>query len=188
MKVKVGVSNRHCHLTYETYKKLFNKEELTKLKDLKQPGQYAAEEYVTIKGPKGQMDKVRVLGPFRKYDQVEVAQTDCYKLGISAPVRKSGDLEGATNLTIVGPTGIEVELPCAIIANRHIHIDKKMAEELNILDDDAVDVFIGGEKKGMIEAFFKITDEAFFELHLDTDDANAFLLKQDDEVEIKLNK
>ena len=183
MKIQVGVSNRHCHLTKEIFKELFQKEELTFLKDLKQPNQYAAVETITIKGPKGQIDNVRVLGPFRSYNQVEVSKTDCYKLGIDAPVRKSGDLTNASSLVLVGPHS-EIKLDCGIIANRHIHISKKDAEELNVKDNERALVNIKGIKPGVIVAQYKVSDSAYMELHLDTDDANAFMLKQDDEVEI----
>ena len=172
MKVQVGVSNRHCHLTKDVYQKLFGKEDLTYLRPLKQGGQYASAETLTIKGPKGSIDRVRVLGPLRDYNQVEVSKTDCYKLGIDAPMRKSGHLDGAADITLVGPLG-EVCVPVAIIANRHIHISPEDAKKLGVVDD---------------EAQFKVTPDGFFELHLDTDDANGFLLRQDDFVEIDLEK
>jgi putative phosphotransacetylase len=185
MKIPVGVSNRHCHLTKEVYYKLFNKEDLTFKKDINQPTQFAAEECVTIKGPKGIIENVRILGPFRSYNQVEVSKTDTYKLGINPPVRCSGHLDGAEDITIIGPCS-EITIPCAILANRHIHISKDEANKLNIKDNEPVLVKINTEKKGTIEAFFKVSDIAYKEIHLDTDDANGFLLKQNDEVEIEL--
>lgn len=187
MKVSVGVSARHCHLTKEVYEKLFGRSELTYKSPLKQPGQFASEERVTIKGPKGFIEGVRILGPLRSYNQVEVSKTDCYKLGVNPPVRKSGHLEGAAEVEIIGPKD-KITLPCCIIANRHIHITKEMANSLGVKDDDSVGILIDGEKKGVVEGFFKVTDKAYFELHLDTDDANGFLLKQDDIVEIRLKK
>lgn len=187
MKIKVGVSARHCHLTQETYEKLFNRKDLTFKKALNQPGQFASEETVIIKGPKGAIEHVRILGPLRSYDQVEVSKTDAYKLGINPPVRKSGHLDGASAVEIIGPVG-KVTLNCAIIANRHIHISDADAKKLNVNDADAVGIIINGEKQGIIEGFFKTSKDGYFELHLDTDDANSFLLKQNDEVEIKLKK
>ena len=187
MKVQVGVSNRHCHLTKEVYQKLFGKEDLTYLRPLKQGGQYASAETLTIKGPKGSIDRVRVLGPLRDYNQVEVSKTDCYKLGIDAPMRKSGHLDGAADITLVGPLG-EVCVPAAIIANRHIHISPEDAKKLGVVDDEKVVVKINTIKPGTIEAQFKVTPDGFFELHLDTEDANGFLLRQDDFVEIDLEK
>ena len=184
MKIKVGVSNRHVHLNNEDYKILFGDIPLTKRNDLTQPGMYACNETVTIKGEKREYNNVRVLGPLRNYTQVEVSKTDCYYLGVDPPVRNSGDLEGAGMITIIGPKG-EITKEAAIIAARHIHVDKKIREEYHLEDVNIVRVKINGEKGGIIEkVHLKDSDEAFFELHLDTDDANAFLLKQGDEVEI----
>ena len=181
------MSNRHCHLTKEVYEKLFGKSELTFKRALNQPGQFASEETIIIKGPKGSIEKVRVLGPFRSYNQVEVSKTDAYKLGINPPVRKSGDLEGASLLELIGPKD-KITLPCGIIANRHIHISDDLAKEWGVVDDEPVGVIIDGEKKGLVESFFKTSSDGYLEIHLDTDDANGFLLKQNDTVEIRFKK
>ena len=103
-KVPVGISNHHVHLTKETYEQLFH-EKIEKLKDLKQTGEYASKQTVTIKGPKGEIEKVRILGPFRSYNQVEISNSDAFILGIKPPVRKSGDLENAEKITIIGENG-----------------------------------------------------------------------------------
>lgn len=184
MKISVGISARHVHLTKDDFIKLFGYDELTKYKDIKQPGLFAAEEKVTIKGPKGQKENVRIMGPFRSYSQVEITKTDSYDLGVNAFYRKSGSIENTDTIKVIGPVG-EIDLP-VIIANRHIHIDKKQAEELNVKDHQEAIIKIQGEKPGAILAYYKISDEAYFELHLDLDDANAFLLKQDDVVELVL--
>ena len=184
MKVAVGISNRHVHLTKEDFELLFGKRELTKRNDLKQPGQFACNERVTIEGCKGSIENMIIVGPFRNYTQVEISKTDCYKLGIEAPVRDSGDLEGASMVTIIGPLG-KLEKPCAIIANRHIHVDKEILKEKNLVGIKEVRIKITGEKSGILEnVHIKEMDDAYFELHLDTDDANAFLLKNGYEVEI----
>ena len=184
MKVLVGVSNHHVHLTKDDYLKLFGKNELTVRNLLKQPGQFASNEKVTIEGEKGSLEDITIVGPFRDYTQVEVSKTDCYKLGIDPPVRESGELEGASLVKIIGPAG-EIEKECAIIANRHIHVDKKILEEKNLIGVKEVSIKIDGEKSGIINnVSLKENDEAYFELHLDTDDANAFLLKNGLEVEI----
>ena len=186
MKVKVGVSNRHVHLTCEDYKALFGNIPLTKRNDLNQPGMYACNETVIIKGPKRSIENVRVLAPLRDYTQVEVSKTDCYYIGIDSPVRNSGDLKDASLITIIGPKG-EITKNAGIIAARHIHVDKKIRMKKGLLNVKKVKVRIPGEKGGIINnVYLKDSDEAYFELHLDTDDANAFLLKQDDEVEIIL--
>ena len=184
MKINVGISNRHVHLNNEDYKILFGDIPLTKRNDLTQPGMYACNETVTIKGTKRSIENVRVLGPLRDYTQVEISKTDAYFLGCNPPVRNSGDLEDADSIIIIGPYG-EIERKAAIIATRHIHVDKKIREEHHLENIDVVSVKISGEKSGIIEnVYLKDSEEAYFEIHLDTDDANAFMLKQDDEVEI----
>ena len=186
MKISVGVSNRHVHLTNEDYIALFGNIPFTKRNDLNQPGMFASELTVTIIGPKRSIENVRVLGPLRSYTQVEVSKTDSYTLGINPPVRNSGELDGASEITIVGPVGT-ITRNAAIIASRHIHVDKKIREERNLIGIKEVSIKIPGEKSGVINhVFLKDSEEAYFELHLDTDDANCFLLKQDDEVEIIL--
>lgn len=184
MRIEVGVSNRHVHLTEEDYKILFDDIPLMKRNDLKQPGMFASELTVWISGPKRSIDKVRVLGPLRSYTQVEISKTDAYYLGIDPPVRSSGVLLDASEIKIIGPHGA-ITKNAAIIAERHIHVDAKIREEKGLVGVDSVSIKIGGEKGGVIDnVYLKDSDEAYFELHLDTDDANAHLLKQDDEVEI----
>ena len=184
MKIPVGVSARHIHLTKDNFVKLFGYEELTKFKDIKQPGLFAAEEKVTLKTDNYSIDNVRILGPFREYNQAEISKTDAYKLKVDPKVRRSGEVEGTDLITVVGPKG-EIQIP-VIIANRHIHITEEQAKELNVKDRQLVPVKINSEKPGVILAEFKVSEKAFLEIHLDTDDANAFLLKQDDEVEVML--
>ena len=183
MIIPVGVSARHVHLTQEVFKKLFGYDKSTVYKNIKQPNLYAAEEKVTIKTSKGEFNNVRVLGPERNYNQVEISKTDAYVLGLNPPVRTSGDLTEAEEIEIVGPLS-SVKVNATIIAERHIHITKSLAEELNVKDGDSVDVKINTLKPCIIKANWKVSDEAFLEIHLDLDDANAFLLKQDDEVEV----
>lgn len=184
MKVMVGISNRHVHLTKEDFKILFGDQEEIKIKDLKQPGMYATDNIVVLKGAKRNIEKVRVLGPLRDYTQVEVSRTDAFTLGINPPVRNSGDLKDACEITIVGPCG-EITRNAAIIATRHIHLDKEQREKYGLVGVEKVSLRINGEKPGIIEnVYLKETEKAFFEVHLDMDDANAFLLNNDDEIEI----
>lgn len=186
MKVKVGVSNRHVHLCEEDYRLLFGDADITKKSDLNQPGEYASNSLVTIKGEKNIIENVRVLGPFRSYTQVEISRTDCYKLGVNPPVVSSGDLENASMITIIGPAGSIVRKAC-IIANRHIHVDKDIMREYSLENISVVKVKVDTIKGGIFEnVYIKETKNAYFEMHIDTDDANAFLLKQNDEVEIIL--
>lgn len=184
MKIKVGVSNRHVHLTEEVYNILFN-EPLEKERDLDQPGQFAAKQKVSIKNENYTFDNVRIVGPLRKYNQVEVSRTDSYKLKVKPPVRASSDLEGSLPITIIGPCG-EVNLENGLIlANRHIHMAKEDLERLNILENEELAVKIEGEKSGVLRNVYpKVSEKASFILHLDTDDANAFGLKTEDSVEL----
>ena len=145
---------------------------------------FASTLQVSVEGPKGRMDRFRVLGPLRGYTQVEISKTDSYSLGVNPPVRNSGDLADAVPIKIIGPNG-EIERNACIIATRHIHVDKNIRHEHNLEGVEMVSVKISGEKGGIINnVYLKDSEEAYFELHLDTDDANALLLKQDDELEI----
>ncbi len=180
MKVNVGVSNRHVHLKQSDLDILFGGK-LTIKNNLTQPGQFACNEVVTIKTDKSEINNVRVLGPVRNYTQIEISKTDAYKLGLNPPVRVSGDLENSEVVTIIGPNG-SIKTNGCIIADRHLHITYKDKEKYNI--PDKILVKIGGIKPGVIEVDVKPSEEAYFEIHLDTDDANAFLLKNNDEVEI----
>lgn len=178
MKVNIGISNRHVHLNKEHVAILFGSE-LTKLRDLVQLGQYACNEVVTIKTSKGEINNVRVLGPVRNYTQVEISKTDAYKLGLNPPVRTSGDLKGSESIKIIGPKGeVTIEEGC-IIANRHIHMNQETAHELGYINDQRVSVKIDTIKGGILEnVHIKITDDGVLEMHIDTDDANAFLVEK----------
>lgn len=180
MKVKVGISNRHVHLKEEDINILFGKD-LEKLKDLSQPNNYITNNFVTIKTDKSSIENVRVVGPKRNYTQIEISKTDAYKLGIDPPVRTSGDLSESEIVTLIGPCG-SIKTNGCIISDRHIHITLEDKVKYNL--KDKVNLKINGVKKGIIEANLKIGENSFFELHLDTDDANAFLLKNGDELEI----
>ena len=186
MEISVGISNRHVHLTSEDFKLLFGDVEMEKRNDLKQPGMFACNQTVTLKGPKREISNVRVLGPVRTYTQVEISKTDSYTLGVNPPVRDSGDLNGAEEIEIIGPVGTITRKAC-IIATRHIHVNKAIREEHNLVGIDKVSVKKVGEKGAVLsDVHLKDTEEAYFELHLDTDDANALLLKNDDLLEIVL--
>ena len=185
MKVNVGVSARHVHLNREDLNILFGEDyELTQKSPLSQKGQFASVEQVTIKGPKGEIPNVRILGPLRSQSQVEVSRTDCFKLGISAPVRNSGDLHDASQIEIIGPKGSVVR-NCAIIAARHIHANKEDAKRLGFLDKEFVSLKVEGEKAGTLDnVYVRIDDNFSLEVHLDTDDANSFLINNKDSVEL----
>ncbi len=181
MKVKVGVSNRHIHLTEEDFNNLFDKQELSVRNYLNQPGEFASNLVVSIKGPKGIIENVRLIGPLRKYTQVEVSKTDCYKLGIDAPIRTSGDLDNAATITIINDENI-ITKNCCIIPKRHIHINYEEQKKYNLYDLK-YKICIVNEKGAILDnVYLKLGDNYNFELHLDTDDANSNLLKTGDEV------
>jgi len=175
--MNVGISNRHVHLTEDDFKKLFNNKELEAVKYLNQPGQFASNLKVTIKTGKSEISGVRVLGPLRDYTQVEISKTDAYKLGLNPPVRESGNLKGSEDITIIGDNEITLK-ECTIIATRHIHASKEDLVKYNLDASKKYRVKIYGEKGGIINnVSIKVSDKAFFEMHLDTDDGNGHLLK-----------
>ena len=186
MEVSVGISNRHVHLTQEHFIELFGLDAVLENKNsINQPGQFASYSLVTLKTEKGQIENVRVLGPLRNYTQIEISKTDSYKLGINPPIRKSGDVKESCPITLIGPKGVlELNEGC-IIADRHIHILPKQAEVYGLSDMEEVSVLIPGEKGGILSHVrLRISDNSYYELHLDTDDANAHMLKNGDIVKI----
>lgn len=178
MKVNIGISNRHVHLCKEHLHILFGENyELEIKKELVQPGEFASNSVVTIKTDKDEIEKVRVLGPVRNYTQVEISKTDAFKLGVNPPVRDSGDLEGSAGVTLIGPNGsVDLDKGC-IIATRHIHITPDKVKELGLDGLKTVSVKLDGEKGGIISnVSLKISDSYAYEMHIDTDDANAHLV------------
>ena len=146
-KVPVGVSNRHIHLSQTDLETLFGAGySLTVRNDLSQTGQFAAEETVTIEGPKSSMANVRILGPTRKETQVEISRTDSFALGVQTSVRDSGSLEGSPGLTLVGPKGKVTLDKGVIIAHRHIHMTEADAETFGVKDKEMVSVRVGGSE------------------------------------------
>ncbi len=173
--IPVGISNRHVHLAQQDVEALFGKGyTLTPLKPLRQPGQFAAEECVTIVGPKGSLKNVRVLGPTRPVTQLEVSRADCFTLGISAPVRESGQLEKAGDALLVGPKG-HVDLHSQVIcAWRHIHMSPQDARQLNVVNGQKVSVRSAGERQLTFdEVVVRVREDFALEFHIDTEEANA---------------
>jgi len=185
-KVEVGISNKHLHLSDADLAALFGAgHKLSPKKELKQPGQYAAEEVVDIVGPKGTLKNIRVLGPTRKESQVELAQTDARSIGLSLPVRESGVLDGSPGVKLIGPKG-EIQLPKgAIIALRHIHLSPAQAQEAGVKDKDWVTVKTSGERSLIFEnVLIRSGDGHLREMHVDTDEGNAAGITNNDIVEI----
>lgn len=175
LEVPIGISNRHVHLSQKDLDQLFGKNyKLTWWKDLSQPGQYACTEVVSIVGPKGTIENVKILGPLRKSTQIEVSRTDSFTLGIKAPIRDSGDFIGTPGCVLVGPKG-EVSLQSGVmVAARHIHMAPATASQHGIHDKDQVSVAIDGERAMIFQnVLVRVRKDFALELHLDIDEANA---------------
>jgi len=183
--IPVAISARHVHLTQETVEELFGEgHQLTPWRPLSQPGQFAAEEQVTLVGPKSRIERVRVLGPTRKENQVEISRTDEFHLGIDAPIRASGDVSNSPGITLVGTEGREVALNRGVIcAWRHIHMTPEDAEAFGVNDRDLVEVDVG--KDGVRSLTFgdvlvRVKPTYKLEMHIDTDEGNAAELDRTD--------
>lgn len=185
--IPVGISNRHIHLSQQEVDKLFGQEyQLTKLKDLSQPGQYACKETVMICGPKGAIEKVRILGPVRKQTQVEILQSDSFKLGVKAPLRLSGDLSGSGNITLIGPKGSAEISEGVVVAKRHIHMLPAEAVQFGVHDGQAVTIEFSGERGGSLSnVIIRAVENSGLECHIDTEEANALGITPNTKIVIK---
>ncbi|MDF2614592.1 MAG: Propanediol utilization protein [Clostridia bacterium] len=183
--VKVGVSNRHVHLSREAVEVLFGKGyTLNICKELSQPNQYAAKECITLIGPKGVIEKVRILGPERTQTQVEILMSDTYKLGVSPVVRESGDLENTPGIHLLGPKGMLTLSEGVIVAKRHLHLYEEDAKKMALRDKSTIKI-CGGERKTIYEdVVVRVSREYATEIHLDMDEANAAGIKQNSLVSI----
>ena len=173
--VQVEVSARHVHLSSSDVVKLFGEgATLTPSRDLSQPGQFLSEERVTLIGPKGKFSNTAVLGPARSQTQIELSKGDTFALGISAPVRDSGDIAGSGKITIEGPKG-QITVPeGAIIAKRHIHVPEKFAKSHGMKDGDIVNVEIFTDRPVVLkDVLLRVNDNYSYRMHIDIDEANA---------------
>lgn len=182
MKVKIGISNRHVHLTEETFKKLFN-EEIIKDYDLNIMGEFVAKQTLSIKTDKHVFENVKIIGPYRNYDQVEICRKDSFKLGLNPPVRASGDVLNAEKITLKTDLN-ELQISGCIIANRHIHISIENLEKYGLKNNETVLVSVPGEKGGFFKTYLKETNFPEIEMHVDTDDAAAMGINSGDIVEV----
>lgn len=186
-KIPVGISGRHLHVTQEHLETLFGKGyELTPMKDLSQPGQYAANEKVDVMSPQGKLlSGVRILGPVRPASQVEISRSDALRFKFEAPVRSSGDVKGSGACTLVGPNG-KVELSeGVIIADRHIHFSLEEAKAFGVENGQVVSLKVNGIKAGILDnVLCRVNASYALDCHLDTDDGSAFMLNTGDEVEL----
>ncbi len=173
----VETSARHVHVTEETLAALFGEGyKLTVKKELSQPGQYASNERVTVVGPKKELANVSILGPCRKFNQVELSATDARSIGIDAPIRESGDIKGSGKCTLVGPNGsVELE-EGVIVAKRHIHMTEEDAAEYGVKNGDIVSVLIeneNGRKTIYGDTVIRVSPSFKLAMHIDTDESNA---------------
>lgn len=181
MKVKIGVSARHIHLSKEDFEILFPNESLNVYKEISQYPNFASDKKVSLRNGDRQIDNVRVVGPLRDETQVELSKTDCRYFKIEAPLKNSGDLENASEIEIINGDK-SIKRNCVIIQNRHIHMSYEDAKKYGYEDDQIVKVKINTIKGGIMDnVHIKLGDRFNLELQLDTDDANAFMI--DDKVE-----
>ena len=178
----VETSARHVHVTEETLEILFGKGyQLTKKKDLSQPGQFACEERVQVIGPKNSFPAVSILGPTRPADQVELSASDARSIGVAAPVRESGDIAGSGACKLVGPKG-EVELKeGVIVAKRHIHMTPEDAENYGVKDKQVVSVKIDSPERSLVfgAVVVRVSPKFKLAMHIDTDESNAVMAGRD---------
>ena len=189
MKVSIGVSNRHIHLDYETCVKLFGSSELTLVRELSQGGEFVSNRVVSIKTDKGVIDNVKVVGPLRSRTQVEIARSDAFKLGLNPPVRMSGNFDGAEDVTLVFE-GREVEVKnSCILANRHIHCKTSELDKYGLKDGQVLKVRVDNMRGGVMDNVIVKAKESYnLEMHIDIDEANAFMLSNGSVVEIMEEK
>lgn len=187
MKIPVETSARHVHLKKEDLETLFGSGyELTKKKDLSQPGQFSCEERVEVRGTKKSLPTVSILGPLRAETQVEISLTDARSIGVDAPVRESGDIEGSGSCIIAGPKG-EIKIEKGVIAaKRHIHATPEEAASLGISDREIVSVRMKSKERPLIfdEVVVRVREDFALALHIDTDESSAAGVDRDTEAEI----
>ena len=184
--IPVGISNRHIHLSADDCEKLFGFDHgLTPKKELKQIGEFAAEETVTLVGRKGVIQGVRVLGPLRQVTQIEISRTDGFSLGIMPPLRDSGDIDQSAGIVVVGPSGAITLKNGVICANRHIHMHTDDAIRFGVRDNDRIQVEVDGPRGCIFKnVLVRVRPSFCLEFHIDTDEANAVGLKNDDQVSL----
>ncbi|KUO78561.1 MAG: propanediol utilization protein [Desulfosporosinus sp. BRH_c37] len=186
LKVPVGISNRHIHLSQEHIEALFGVGySLTKMNDLSQPGRYAYEETVTLIGPKGTIPGVRILGSARKASQVELTRTDTHKIGINPPVRDSGNIAGSPGIDIEGPKGLVRLNQGVIIATRHLHMSSEDAWKYSFKDGEYLCAIVPGPRGGILEKIrVRVNPNYTLDLHVDTDEANAYGLVNGQQLDV----
>lgn len=179
--IPVEISARHVHLDQSSLEILFGPgAALTHKRDLSQPGQFLAQERVKLVTPRGQLDNVAILGPIRAENQVELSLTDARTLGISPPIRLSGDLTGGSDVLIIGPKGVVEARGCAIVAKAHVHMTPADARAYNVQNGERVDIRLGDQRPITLNDVIVRVDPKFaLAVHIDFDEANAARVKGD---------
>lgn len=181
MKIPVGISKRHVHLNIETFNKLFNESDLPVRNYLNQPDQYASTFTVDLEWNGNIIEHVRVVGPIRNYNQIEVSDSECKILGVNPPTKASGDLSESLPINIIGPKG-KVSLSSGLIkAQRHVHVTEETLRKLNLEDKQEVKIY--KDNTYLFTANIKLSIPGFDELHIDTEEEKRYDLHQGDEVE-----
>lgn len=178
--IPIGISNHHIHLTQADFDCLFPGQKMEKFKQLKQPGEFATKQTCDVIGPKGTLKHVRVLGPCRSHSQVEIANSETFTLGVPAPIRLSGDLEGTPTVTLRTPDA-EVQVQGVIVAKRHIHMSLADAKRFGVKMGDTVTVEVHSQQRRTIfnDVIARPRKDFVTEMHLDTDEASAANVKAD---------
>lgn len=173
-RVQVSVSNHHIHLTEADFKTLFPNGKMEAFKPLKQPGEYATANVATIVGPAGKIEHVRVLGPCRSHSQVEIARSEAIAIGVDAPIRLSGHLDGTPSVKLVTPDG-QVDVQGVIVAKRHIHMSDDDAKRLGVKlgDTVCVEIMSNDRRTTFNDVIARPRKDFVLEMHIDTDEANA---------------
>jgi putative phosphotransacetylase len=186
LEIPLGVSNRHVHLSPEDVEKLFGAgHQLTPMRDLSQPGQFACQETVTLVGPKGSIHGVRILGPARGATQVEISRTDGFALGVHAPVRMSGDIEGTPGMVLVTAKGTVVMEKGVIVAKRHVHMSPADAEKYQVQDGDSLILETQSDRPIIYpDVAVRVNPNFALDFHVDLDEGNAANLKTGDRVKV----
>lgn len=181
MKIPVGVSNRHVHLTEEAYLYLFDNKKIEKRNDLNQVGEFASTDTIDLEYEGKLIEHIRILGPFRNQNQIELLESDLKYLNLDAPIRRSGNLNNTPSV-ILKNGNKSLKSTGVIRAERHVHMPEMLAQKLNFHDRDIVKIT---SPKCSFEARIKVSPNAFLELHIDKDEAAAYELNNRDEVEME---
>lgn len=182
MKVQIGLSNHHVHLSDADFNILFPNQEMISIRPINQPNQYVSNLKVSIEVNNKKIDNLKVLGPTRNYTQVELLNRDCEYLNIDCPVTSSGNLENASMVTIVSPYN-KITKKCAIIADRHLHLTKEQQEKYNLTNVNKIKLV----KDDIIidDVYLRVADNSYFEVHLDKEDGEKFNINREDFYEIE---